>query len=112
MRRLIGSVANAVGTALGATSRLLFLGAIITMSARSGGIPGDTIPDLQGLVCPITVETGAQFHDLPDGFVAHDYREGDGQFSFPQVNIRAANASHERAHESSARLDVWQGQFS
>src|SRR2546426_3771692 len=104
MRGLIATITNSIGAAMRAARRLLFLEAIETFSAGTGGGPCDAILNAQRLAGPVGFESRAEFNDAADGLVSEDDWQSDRQFPFPEVHIGAADSGHLGAHECRARL--------
>src|SRR5262245_23607861 len=105
MRGLIATVTNPVGAPVRTSCRLPLLRTVIALTARGGGMPGDTIPDFERRSGPVLFEPGAQSFDAPNRFMAEDHGQRDRQLSFPQMHVRPADAGHGGAHQCSARLE-------
>src|SRR6266568_6063699 len=109
MRRLVATIANAVGAALRAARWLAFLRAVVALPAGSARSPGHAVAGFQWLARPVTLQRFANLFEAPDGFVAENDRKRNRKLTFPEVNIRSANPGHLRANQGRAGLQsCWQ----
>jgi hypothetical protein len=106
MRRLIASISDSIGATMRTSGRLPLFGAIVTFAAREAGIPSHSVACPERLASPIMFQSVPKRFNASDCFMAKYHRKGDGQLAFPQMHIRAANACHFRANQSSARLKM------
>ena len=88
------------------SGRLTFFGAIVTLAAGEAGIPSHSIACPERTARPILFHSVPERFDASDSFMAKYDRKGDGQLTFPQMNVGAANAGHFRANQSGARLKM------
>ena len=105
MRRLIAAIPDAVGAAVRTTGRLPFPRAVVAFPARGRRSPRDAVADFQRLTGPILFESFAELFQAPDGFVSEDDRQGNRELSFPEVNVRAADARHLCPRQRRARFE-------